>query len=169
MEWTSIHNALAIGLAIWVDPCPDGTSCLAFCTKETICMNRDLKKKPPRRKRPVSPVDAELWLAIEDELDLIDLLLRCVPDLNLAAHLVQDQGLRGDPADPIGMRLKACGSVTARRHATISRDGEEGAQRCRTDILSAPDAMVDSARARLQRLQLLLETMRHQSRRKRGT
>jgi len=127
----------------------------------TICMKRDRWKSPTRRPRPpLSLEDSEIWLAFADELDLIDHLLRCVPELTLAAQLAQNEDLRADPSDPIGDWLKEYRGRVSGRSSPIPRDGEDDASHSRTDILSAPDAMVDVARGRLERLRLFLETMR---------
>jgi len=137
-------------------------------------MKRNRRKPPTRRPRPPLPLRAsEIWLAFADELDLIDHLLRCVPGLTLAAQLVQNAGLRAEPSDPIGDWLKEHGGRVSGRSSTIPRDGEDHASRSGTDILGAPDAMVEIALGRLERLRHFLETMRQprqpQPRRKRGS
>ena len=103
---------------------------------------------------------AELLLSIADELDSIDGMLRCVPELKYAACLVRDGESSDEVVDPIGHLLKTHGG---KRKRGVQVDEEEDVEALRRELLGAPDAMIDAARWRLGRVRRLVEILRHSS------
>jgi hypothetical protein len=100
--------------------------------------------------------NSEMFLAIIDELDLIDGMLRCVPELSMAVRMVRDEESADEALDPIGYWIKV---HDGKRRRPQERDGGE-VEDFRLDLLGSPDAMVDTARWRLQRVRTLLEVIR---------
>ncbi len=118
---------------------------------------RTRKRKPSTidvSKRPNSP---QLLLAILDEMDLIDSLLRTVPILNVAACLVRDEELGGGP-DAIAELAKTWFHNDLAQQLQIVNDSD--CANARAQLLSAPDAMVETARWRLRRVNVILNALR---------
>ncbi|MCI0350414.1 MAG: hypothetical protein L0Z53_13395 [Acidobacteriales bacterium] len=131
-------------------------------------MRTSVPKKPrsgtPARREPHPHPEAwrknsDLLLTIIDELDLIDGMLRCVPELSMAVRLIRDEESADEALDPIASLIKIHSGKRRRQHDRAADDVVD----FRLDLLGSPDAMVDTARWRLKRVRTLLEVVRPQT------
>lgn len=125
--------------------------------------SRKSPRKPTSGRAAVAAQSAML-IDVADELDLIDGMLRCVPQLHLVLQLVETEDSTDLAHDPVGHWLEA---LRASRPQGSDEDNE-ALRDSQITLGETPNALVALARWRLGRVRALLEGVCRLGRHRKG-